>query len=185
MKATSLLLASSLALLCAGIGCDDDVSDGDGRPGGTGGVGGSAGGGGVAGSGGSAGSGDRDAEAPIEPDASTDGGSPTACQLIDQAFEAFLAANRGCDEDADCRIIGDCEPNVDWRAINESAADQGYSLMAARCGDRGADGPTYAARCDDGVCALGEENGVCGDLDAGVDEPDASNPGDAAVGDGG
>lgn len=89
-------------------------------------------------------------------------------------------------EDSDCRVIGDCGPTADWRAINESVAAQGYSLMQARCNVATYDGPQYAARCDEGVCALGAQNGVCGgDGDGGVNETDATSPADAAVGDGG
>lgn len=189
MRAFKFIFASSIAVLFAGIGCDDDVSDGDGRPGGGGGVGGSAGAGAVAGTGGnastggSAGSDERDAEAPYaEPDAEIDA-DPGNCELSREAFASFLAANRDCDEDSDCRVIGDCGPNADWRAINAAAAEEGYALMLARCSAGTFDGPEYAPRCDDGQCVLGEQSGVCGN-DGGV-AADASTPSDASLGDGG
>lgn len=191
MRASRFLFASSITLLLAGIGCDDDyrgVGNGQSGDGGIG--GGSAGDGGTAGTGaaGSGGSGDsdeRDAEAPYaEPDATVDA-DPGNCELSRQAFASFLAANRACDEDSDCRVIGDCGPNADWRAVHAEAAEEGYALMLARCSAGSFDGPEYAARCDDGQCVLGEQIGVCGNFDGRVGAPDASTPSDASVGDGG
>jgi hypothetical protein len=193
MRALNLVFVSSIGVLIAGAGCDSENGDSNGPNGGTAGTAGTGGTAGTAGTGGSGGD-EPDAEAPPpEPDASSDAGAPpTACELIEQAFETFLAASRSCSDDSDCRIIGDCGPNVDWRAINESAAAQGYNLMEARCGVRGFDGPEHAARCQSGVCVVGEENGYCGgDYDGGnggggqEDESDAGDPGDAAVGDSG
>lgn len=179
MRVLGLLFASTLALLCAGVGCGDDHSPSVGGAGdaGLGGGHGTSdpGGGGTGGNGG-----ERDAEAP-PPDAASDASSPSACELIDQAFAAFLAANRSCAAD-DCRSIGDCSPNADWRAVTASAAAQGYALMQARCNVFVHDGPEYGAQCEDGLCVLGEEVRECGlPFDAGVNEPDASDPGDAAV----
>jgi hypothetical protein len=184
MRALNLLIASSITLLIAGVSCTeaDDMNAGPGGIGGGGTGGGTSGGGaGTAGSGGST-LVDRDAGVQADRDASSDASVPTACELIDQAFETFVAANRSCNADSDCQMIGDCSPNVDWRAINVSAAEQGYALMFARCGYAGADGPTYAARCESGVCVEGERNGECGGPlpdagphDAGAD--DAGNGG--------
>jgi hypothetical protein len=191
MRALSFLFVSSVAVLFAGIGCDDETGDGPvggagdaGRGGGDGvGPGGTAG---TSGSGGGGGSDEPDAEAPYaEPDAAIDA-DPANCELSRQAFASFLAANRDCDEDSDCSVIGDCGPNADWRAVNAEAAAEGYALMQARCSAGTFDGPEYAARCDDGQCVLGEEVGVCGGPpdDGGV-SADASSSSDASAGDGG
>ena len=158
----------------AGLGCDGDdsgpfiVTDG-------GSGGGPANSAGKGGSGGSTPD-DRDAAPPPERDASSDASAPTACELKDQALEAVVAANRSCSQDSDCQMIGDCGRNIDWRAVNASAAQEGYTLMNARCYPAGADGPMYIARCQSGVC-VAEESGLCGapppPPDAGVDAGDA------------
>lgn len=94
-------------------------------------------------------------------DAGADGGGLSACERADRAFRDFVADNGSCERSSDCTIIGDCGPNADFTAINVAAAAEGYALMEARC-DGTFDGPTFAARCEGGVCALGPENGCCG-----------------------
>jgi hypothetical protein len=179
MRALNLLFASSIAVLIAGVGCDgDDSSDGPGVV-----TDGGSWGGPPRGTAGQSGSGgstpvDRDAG---DRDASSDASVPTACELKTQAFEAFVASNRSCNADSDCQMIGDCEGNVDWRAINVSAAQQGYALMADRCYPIGSDGPLYIARCQSGACVQGEASSECGaplpSPDAGVDAGDAGDAG--------
>lgn len=186
MRALHSLFAASIAVLMIGVGCGDDT-DGAGVV-----TDGGSGGGparGTAGNGGSGGStpDDRDAAVKDDHDAGAtdhDAGGPTACELKDQALETFVAANRSCNVDSDCQMIGDCGGNIDWRAVNVSAAEQGYALMNARCYPNGADGPLYVARCQSGVC-VSEESGVCGapPPDAGLDAGLDAGAGDA--GDGG
>ena len=94
-------------------------------------------------------------------DAGADGGGLSACERAARVFRDFVADNGSCERSADCTIIGDCGPNADFTAINVAAAAEGYALMEARC-DATFDGPTFAARCEGGVCALGPENGCCG-----------------------
>ena len=94
-------------------------------------------------------------------DAGADGGGLSACERAARVFRDFVADNGICERSADCTIIGDCGPNADFTAINVAAAAEGYALMEARC-DATFDGPTFAARCEGGVCALGPENGCCG-----------------------
>jgi hypothetical protein len=102
--------------------------------------------------------------------AGADTGPRAICARNNRAFTHFLSENLGCSEDSDCTMIGDCEPNADWRAINVTAAGMGYALMLERCAGT-SDGPTYAARCQNGQCVEGEQNGCCGCglIDAGVD----------------
>lgn len=98
-------------------------------------------------------------------DTSTDvpDGGPLYCSLIEQAFESFVALNRGCNQDEDCTIIGDCGPNVDWRAVNITAEERGYALMEQRCSLVGWDGPIYGAICEQGQCAIGTQHiATCG-----------------------
>lgn len=181
MRALHLLFASSIAVLLAGVSCgEDDSFDGLSFTGGSG--GGLARG--TAGNGGSGGAtpDERDAAPPPDRDAASDASVPSACELKDQAFEAFVAANRSCNANSECQMIGDCGGEIDWRAVNVSAAQQGYALMLDRCYPTGADGPLYTARCENSVCVVGEESGVCGaplpPPDAGVDaSADASNGG--------
>ena len=92
-------------------------------------------------------------------DAGADGGGLSACERAARVFRDFVADNGSCERSADCTIIGDCGPNADFTAINVAA--EGYALMGARC-DATFDGPTFAARCEGGVGALGPENGCCG-----------------------
>lgn len=132
--------------------------------------------------GGAPGQGPRDASVP-PPDAATDAatdaalpdvsrpdaGGPSVCEQASEAFRSFVAANRGCSLDSDCTMIGDCEPNADFEAINVAAAAMGYALMMVRCASI-ADGPTFAAICQDGQCVRGPENGCCGcPSDAGLE----------------
>jgi len=86
------------------------------------------------------------------------------CMNANAAFSAFVAANRSCQQNDDCTIIGDCGPNADFTAIRWEAASEGMRLMAARC--EGAwDGPFFRAVCNAGSCTAVEvdiSEGCCG-----------------------
>ena len=90
------------------------------------------------------------------------------CARKDREFLRFVEESRGCSVDADCTTVVDCGPNIDGRQVNVSAATTAYALMQERCYGGGFDGPTYGARCEQGQCVEGEQNGCCGcPLDAG------------------
>lgn len=76
-----------------------------------------------------------------------------ACTRSETAFEDFVAANLSCNSDEDCKIIGDCGPNSDFRAVRASAADEAYRLAQERCSESW-DGPVYTTRCVAGQCTL-------------------------------
>ncbi len=68
-------------------------------------------------------------------------------------------------------MIGDCQPNADFRTVRADAAEEAYTLMDARCTDV-ADGIARPPLCENHVCVFADAGifgccGYCGESDAG------------------
>ncbi|MBM4362068.1 MAG: hypothetical protein FJ104_05265 [Deltaproteobacteria bacterium] len=55
------------------------------------------------------------------------------CEAAERRFQAFLAAHRSCQTDADCTTVGDCGPHIVHEPVNVDAAEEAARLQLESC----------------------------------------------------